>query len=122
MRTFLTGMIQCAVHPEVRQLCQCAGVEPMWVDAEARGRGLPGGVFPEQREFQTVVYVMNRGLLGSTQLGVHLAEVEQLISAPQRLLFPIDDVLDYPKHLALLDIVSGYPRCGLAELLHICRA
>jgi hypothetical protein len=122
MHVFLTGMIECSTHPAVRQLCKCPGVEPMWVDVEARGRGLPGGEWPARHEFQTVVYVANRGLLGSTQMGVHLAEVEHLISAPQRLLFPIDDVLDHPKHLRLLDIIADYPRLGLEDLLGICRA
>src|SRR5688572_9213088 len=120
MNTFLTGMVECSTHPDVRQISQCPGVEPMWVDVDERGRGLPGGVFPTQREFQTVIYVVNRGLLGSTQMGVHLAEVEHRIPAPQKLLFPIDDVLDTPKHLQLLKIICGYRSVGIEELLDIC--
>lgn len=119
MNVLLTGMVECSTHPDVRQIAQCPGVEQMWVNVEERGRGLPGGVFPTQRDFQTVIYVVNRGLLGSTQMGVHLAEVEHRITAPQRLLFPIDDVLDTPKHLQLLKIISGYRRLGLEELLDI---
>lgn len=121
MNTFLTGMASCSTHPDVLRISKCPGVEQMWVDVEERGRGLPGGVFPTQREFQMVIYVVNRGLLGSTQMGVHLAEVEHRIIAKQRLLFPIDDVLDTPRNVQLLNIISGYSRVGLDEALDICR-
>jgi hypothetical protein len=120
MSTFLTGMASCSTHPDVLRISECPGVAQMWVNVEERGRGLPGGVFPTQCEFHTVIYVVNRGLLGSTQMGVHLAEVEHRIKAPERLLLPIDDVLDTPRNVQLLSVVSGYRRIVLEEALDIC--
>lgn len=120
MSVFVTGMTDCASHPDVRRMTECPGVASMWVDVEQRGQGLPGGVFPAEREFDVVIYVLNDLAPWSTQMAAHFAETEFRISAGKRFLLPIDDVLDDDRSVRLLGRMNAYQRISAAEALSLC--
>jgi len=92
----------------------------MWVDVQERGRGLPGGVFPRESQFETLIYVVNLESLCSTQIGVHFAETEARITANQKLVFPIEGALANPNHERFLYLLKDYRRIGPKELVAIC--
>jgi hypothetical protein len=81
---------------------------------------LPGGIFPERREFDTVIYVVSRWDLGSSQMGVHFAETELRIKANDRFVFPIDEVLDSPNNVSLMRPIGNYPRLDRAAAIALC--
>jgi len=120
-RVFVTGMTRCEADPDVQKMRRGADVESMWVDVQARGQGLPGGTFPERREFDSVIYVVSLWDLGSTQMGVHFAETESRIKANERFVLPIDEVLDSPRNVQLLKAISHYPPLDRAAALEICK-
>ena len=74
----ISGSVECTKNEHVVRFSKSRDAISIWVDCVARGRGEVDVVIPRNVKVKRVLIVIDGVALGSTQLGVHFAELRFL--------------------------------------------